>query len=96
MNRILKKTEYKLSDINQAVHVSIYCMSVQKNRQYTLNVKKKKEKMNQKTTTKPHKCFLAMVSAQLKGHQNLNYKILLLFQRKYGNNKIMAQIVKLD
>lgn len=36
MDRIFKKTEYKLSDINQAVHVSIYCMSVQKNRKYTL------------------------------------------------------------
>lgn len=30
------KTKYKLSNINQIVHVSIYCMSVQKNKKYTL------------------------------------------------------------
>lgn len=36
MNRIFKKTEYKLSNINQIVHVSIYCISVQKNKKYTL------------------------------------------------------------
>lgn len=36
MNRIFKKTKYKLSNINQIVHVSIYCMSVQKNKKYTL------------------------------------------------------------
>lgn len=28
-----------------------------------------------------------MVSAQVRGHSNLSYKTLLLFQRKYGNNK---------
>lgn len=43
MNRIFKKTEYKLSNINQIDHVSIYCMSVQKNKKYTLNVKTKKQ-----------------------------------------------------
>lgn len=50
MNRIFKKTEYKLSNINQIVHVSIYCMSVQKNKKYTLNVKtKNKTKLKNKT-----------------------------------------------
>lgn len=37
-----------------------------------------------------------MVSVQVWEHSNLSYKILLLFQRKYGNNKITAQIMKLD
>lgn len=36
MKRISKKTEYKLSNINQIVHVSIYCMSAHNNKKYTL------------------------------------------------------------
>lgn len=47
MNRIFKKTQYKLSSINQIVHVSIYCMSVQK-KKYTLKeMLKEKKNINQ-------------------------------------------------
>lgn len=57
MNRILKKTEYKLSDINQAVHVSIYCMSVQKNIVYLKRNVKKKKKSEPKTNHKIPQMF---------------------------------------
>lgn len=44
MNRIFKKTQYKLSSINQIVHVSIYCMSVQKKKVYLKRDVKRKKK----------------------------------------------------